>query len=412
MDEASRTRLVELLSATTPNEEMELQDARNRKTALSELISDLFNQQDEAVLAGQSDFVDLVFDLIEESSSTWLKVLEIIVGGSNAGDLPLVKRLLQNIPRHLESIEILEADEDDEAGDLVLTIHKKQDEDGSTELKLFAYGPKSLHYLETVSHSNAIVDQNISLCLNEFEPLYRLLPILAEFVDTLKELKIYGSGDDSGIQYHVILYMLLPTMKGLKSFSFQGIHLPLDIVNRIPHRHLQKFQLIMDCPKIPNPMPPKLKEIYMKKANDQQVIRILQQVAGLIEFRCALLYIGSERRCEMIANAVEQHSHIQSFYGNPGGVDPADIMFKSFQRIHLHTHKNTVRNTFGETWQQSMSAAYLPFLLRNRHVSYHYRTGVVGNVNRNYWLLRQVPHLLCKEEAHGSYHGQKRPKIV
>ena len=409
MDEASRTSLVELLSSTEPSDDdmEESEDPYDRESAVSALISLLFTEQDEAALAEHGDFVDLVFDLIE-SSATWLRYLKIVdIDWLSEGNLPLVKRLLKNIPRHLERIEILEADEDGEdIDDPVFTIHKKQDEDGNTVLKLYAYDRKSLHYLETVSHSNAVVDHNISLCLNEFEPLYRLLPILAQFVDTLKELRICCSGDDLDNQYHVILYTLLPTMKCLKSFSFEGIDLPLDIVNRLPHRHLQKLQLIMDCPKIPNPMPSQLKEIQTQNLNDQQALQILQQIPGLIKFRCTYWVVTSARSYEVIANAVEQHSNIQDFYTSrrpsrsPVLTDPTGIVFKSLQRIHLHTHKNLVKNTFGEAWQQSLSAAYLPFLLRNRHVSYHYRTGLVGKVNRNYWLLRQVPHLLCKEEAH------------
>ena len=410
MDQAFRTRLVELLSSTTLDEEMESEDARNREIAVSEMISDLFNQQDEDLLAGQSDFVDLVFDLIKESSATWLKNLRIVdIDWESEGNLPLVKRLLKNLPHHLERIEILEAGEDDEdIDDQVFTIHKEQDEDGNTELKLHAYDWKSLHYLETVSHSNAVVDQSISLCLNDFEPLHRLPEILARFADTLKELSIYCCGDDLDNQYRVILYMLFPSMKCLKSFSFQGIDLPLDIVNRIPHRYLQKLKLIMDCPKIPNPMPSQLKEIRMHRLNDQQVLQILQQVPGLIIFQCTCWVVTSTRSYEVIANAVEQHSNIQVLYTprrqsrSPVLTDPTGIVFKSFQRILLHTHKNLVRNTFGETWQQSLSAAYLPFMLQNRYVSYHDRTGRLGKMNRNYWLLRQVPHLLCKEEAHGS----------
>ena len=426
MEEDFRTRLVDLLSSAPAagNDDEETQQAlNNRETAVSELISDLFKQQDEAVLVEQSDFVDLVFDLIEESSATWLKNLEIIVESSSSEEnFPLVKRLLEKIPRNLERIDIF----DDHVDFEIFSVVKEQD--GSVQL--YAYDPKALHYLEVLSQSNA-VDQCTSLHLHYMEPHYRLPEILARFADTLQKLRICDDNVHSDLSYHVILYMLLPTMKCLKSFSLEGIELPLDIANRIPLRHLEKLEILCDNPGLsqllPNhPMPSQLKEIRMHRLNDQQVLQILQQVPGLIEFQCSCLHVTSEPRrfypLGVIADAVEQHSSIQCYkvsfkYFSSDGTEPEDsvVFKKSVQRINLHTHKNALRSTFGETWQQSLSAAYLPFLLRSRLVPHYHR--VYGSdpffdENRNYWLLRQVPHLLCKEESHGSYHGQKRPKIV
>ena len=402
-----------MISDTSDAWKRELQDLLSNETApaggglgarLHRLLQLFFHLiPDPAASPSHQEYVEKIFELLNKA--TWLDRIDLDDG---VGDLPLVKRLLRNIPAHLKHIRITHGDENDE----------ETFDFGIEERELTINKGKLWKYFEAVSRTSDIANEPLCLYLVDFQPVYRLVMLLLPFCSSLRSLSVtqftHGRNNAPDSSMLVVLYTLLPQMKSLETFESHGFKLETELLNRIPPDHLLyltigDFDGNMQRSHLPDYLPPDLKSLSLTMMNTSEVLRVIREVPSLDVLEPVNLNVEGPGALIRIAEAVEQHPSITAFLPLRLDVDDEDehsaIVAPMFRILH-HTWKNQMILSYGPNWVETIPRSELPFLLAqaHRHLTHSiifprdpetFRFGP----SAVFRLLRAVPHLLSSPRA-------------